>query len=139
MQTRSLRRTPPTLTRTRSSLQDCNDKDSTSESSETLDGAQHTSTQAAALGETPQGLRNQRHPEEANRRMETDQQQGPHAMWLPASPEFTGSDADDLEQFIKTTRPLSRLLWMNAKRSGQHPVTCEATPPNGGPSIAVSP
>jgi hypothetical protein len=49
----------------------------------------------------PHGTRNQRHPEEASRRMKTGQHQGPHDMWFPAPPEFSGSDAEDPESFIK--------------------------------------
>jgi hypothetical protein len=136
-----LRRLPSRrpLTRTRSSLRDRNDKDPTSESSKTLGGAQHTWTEALALGKTPQGCEIR------------GIQKKPAGGWKPVNSKDStrcGSSHHLNSQVprpmiqnrsSRTARPPSRLLSMNTKWSGQHPRTCEAMPTNGGPSIAISP
>jgi hypothetical protein len=49
----------------------------------------------------------------------TGQQQGPHAMWLPALPEFSGSDTDDLESIIKDCKGTFPPSFVEKKKKSQ--------------------
>jgi hypothetical protein len=138
MQTRSLQRTPSPQTRTRSSIRDRNEKDPTSESSK------HS---VAPKKPRPKQQRLEKHPKARAIRGTQKKPAGGRKPFNIKAPTRCGSPHHLNSQvptpmirnrFSRMARPPSRLLSMNAKRFGQHPGTCEARPPNGGPSISVS-